>query len=124
MIQQLARDVNLALDLRIGPTVRDKDGVALSSRNVRLSPSERVRARAIPRALRHGRAAHVRGEDPRGAALGALAGLDVEYADVASFQGQPTLVIAVRIGTIRLIDNVPLDDPDRAGLGPGEAHDD
>jgi pantoate--beta-alanine ligase len=124
VIQQLVRDMNLALDLRIGPTVRDTDGVALSSRNVRLSPSERMLAQSIPRALRRAGAAHVRGEDPRAAALGALAGLDVEYVDVASFHGERTLVVAVRIGTVRLIDNVPLDDPGRAGLGSGETHDD
>jgi hypothetical protein len=42
--------------------------------------------------------------------------LQVDYADVAVFDGQPTLVIAARAGLTRLIDNVPLDDPERAGL--------
>jgi hypothetical protein len=42
----------------------------------------------------------------------------VDYADVAHFDGHPTLVIAARAGRTRLIDNVPLDDPARAGLRP------
>jgi hypothetical protein len=40
----------------------------------------------------------------------------VDYAGVASFDGDPTLVVAVRVGQTRLIDNVPLKDPQRAGL--------
>ena len=52
------------------------------------------------------------------AARAALVGLDVEYVAVARFDGQPTLVLAVRAGATRLIDNVPLDHPELAALTP------
>src|SRR5262249_14261653 len=54
VIEQLVRDLNLPLAIRIVPTVRDHDGLALSSRNVRLSPDERRRVLAIPSALAAG----------------------------------------------------------------------
>jgi pantoate--beta-alanine ligase len=116
VLRQLVRDVNLAVEVRVVPTVRDPDGLALSSRNVRLSPDERREATAIPRALGAALAAHRSGRDPVAAAREALAGVRVEYADIAHFHGQPTLVVAVRIGRTRLIDNVPLDQPELAGL--------
>jgi pantoate--beta-alanine ligase len=116
VIRQLVRDLALGLEIRVGPTVRDADGLALSSRNLRLSPHDRRRAAAIPRALRAAVDAHRTGLDPAGAARRALEGLEVEYADVADFAGQPTLVVAVRAGAVRLIDNVPLDAPALAGL--------
>jgi pantoate--beta-alanine ligase len=97
--------------------VRDADGLALSSRNARLSLDERRRALAIPRALAAGLAAHERGDDPLEPARRELVGLDVDYAAVAWFDGQPTLVVAARVGATRLIDNVPLDRPELAGLG-------
>jgi pantothenate synthetase len=50
------------------------------------------------------------------AARAELTGLDVDYIDVAMFDGQPTLVVAARVGRTRLIDNVPLDHPSLAGL--------
>ena len=51
VVKQLVRDLNLELEIRVVPTVRDADGLALSSRNARLSADERRRALAIPRAL-------------------------------------------------------------------------
>jgi pantoate--beta-alanine ligase len=116
VIRQLIRDMNLDLALEVAPTVRDADGLALSSRNTRLSSDDRRRALAIPRALAQAIAAHRRGDDPVGAARKALGDLDVEYVDVAMFGGQPTLVIAARAGATRLIDNVPLERPELAGL--------
>jgi pantoate--beta-alanine ligase len=113
VIRQMVRDLDVNIELAIVPTVRDEDGVALSSRNARLSPDERLRARAIPRAIDAGVAAYRSGGDPAAAARAALAGLDVDYVSVADFAGTPTLAIAVRIGTTRLIDNVPL-----IGVGP------
>ena len=84
------------------PTVRDADGLALSSRNVRLSPEERARALALPRALST--------RDPETArAILEAAGLDVDYVEVAPFT-PPTLAAAVRVGSTRLIDNVPLEE--------------
>jgi pantoate--beta-alanine ligase len=118
VIRQLVRDLHLSLDVRVVPTVRDRDGVAWSSRNARLSPDERRRAAALPQALRAAVDAHRAGRDPVAAARAARDGLEVEYASIATFQGEPTLVLAVRLGRTRLIDNVPLSDPARAGLGP------
>jgi len=116
VIRQVVRDLNLGLRIAAVPTVRDADGVALSSRNARLSPEERARASAIPLALRAAVASSRQGGDPAGAARAALGGLRVEYAAVAVFDGQPTLVVAVRLGATRLIDNVPLSQPELAGL--------
>ncbi len=116
VLRQLIRDVNLPIAVRVVPTVREADGLARSSRNVRLSAAERARAAAIPRALRAGLEAWQRGADPVRAAETALGQFDVEYAAVASFDHEPTLVVAVRVGTTRLIDNVPLNQPALAGL--------
>jgi pantoate--beta-alanine ligase len=117
VVRQIVRDLHLNLQIRVVPTVRDADGLALSSRNVRLSSVERRRALAIPRALRAGLAAAGRGDDPAVRARAELDGLQVDYAAVAQFDGEPTLVIAVRVGEMRLIDNVPLRHPELAGLG-------
>ena len=108
VIRQLVRDLNLDVDIRVVPIVRDPDGLALSSRNVRLSGDERSRALAIPRALEAGLSAFHARKDPVAAARKALDGLDVDYVAVAEFDGQPTLAIAARVGVTRLIDNVPL----------------
>ena len=116
VLRQVVRDLHLALEIRVGATVRDPDGLAMSSRNVRLSPEERGRALAIPRALGAGLAAFADGADPVVAARAALTGLDVEYVRIADFDGRPTLVVAARAGTTRLIDNVPLTQPELAGL--------
>ncbi|HEY7447749.1 MAG TPA: pantoate--beta-alanine ligase [Vicinamibacterales bacterium] len=108
VIKQLVRDLNVDLEIRVIPTVREPDGLALSSRNVRLSPSERTRALAIVRALNAGVVAHRAGADPVAAARAALTDLQPDYVAVAEFDGQPTLAIAARVGKTRLIDNVPL----------------
>jgi pantoate--beta-alanine ligase len=119
VIRQIVRDLRLDVKISVVPTVREADGLALSSRNVRLSAADRLRALAIPRALTAGVTAHVAGADPAQAARRELEGLDVDYADVAVFDGEPTLVIAARAGPTRLIDNVPLNHPERAGLARG-----
>jgi pantoate--beta-alanine ligase len=98
VIRRLLRDVDLPIELRVRPTVRDADGLALSSRNIRLSPADRERALALPRALATGDVARAR-------AL--LQGLDVEYVELAPFD-PPALVAAIRLGGVRLIDNVPV----------------
>jgi pantoate--beta-alanine ligase len=118
VIRQMVRDFDLPLAIRVVPTIRDDDGLALSSRNARLSAEERSRALVIPRALAHGLEAFRAGADPAAAARAELAraGLEEEYAEVATFHGEPTLVIAARVGTTRLIDNVPLLDPRAAGF--------
>jgi pantoate--beta-alanine ligase len=121
VLRQLVRDTNLDVELVVVPTVREADGLARSSRNVRLSAEERAQAAAIPDALIAGLAAHASGGDPVAATRAVLdaSGLAVDYVAVADFD-EPTLVVAVRAGATRLIDNVPLAHPDRAGL-PGLA---
>lgn len=116
VLRRLVRDLHLPLELRVVATVREPDGLARSSRNARLSPAERARAAAIPRALRQAVDAHRAGGDPALAARAALDGFEIDYVDVADFDGRPTLVLAVRLGRTRLIDNVPLHDPAMAGL--------
>jgi pantoate--beta-alanine ligase len=113
VVEQLVRDFNLPMRIQIVPTVRDADGLALSSRNVRLSPEERQRALAIPRALDAALAAHRVGDDPEVAARNCLTDVDVEYVSIAGFGGRPTLAIAARVGRTRLIDNVRLQEPER-----------
>ena len=99
LIRRLVRDLELGIDIRVLPTVRDGDGLALSSRNVRLSPDERERALALPRALAT--------RDPERARK-LLAGVEVDYVDVADFD-PPVLAAAIRVGSTRLIDNVPME---------------
>jgi pantoate--beta-alanine ligase len=108
VIRQVVRQLNLDLVMRVVPTVRDADGLALSSRNARLSAEERVRARAIPRALEAGREAYRQGADPVAAARAFLADVEPEYVAIAEFNGRPSLAIAARVGATRLIDNIPL----------------
>ena len=110
VVKRVVADLNLPLEIVAIPTVRDADGLALSSRNTFLSPGERAVALALPRALEAGAAAHRSGGDPVPPARGILEaerGLTVDYVDVADFDG-PTLVAAIRVGATRLIDNVRL----------------
>jgi pantoate--beta-alanine ligase len=103
VIRRLVRDLDLEVTVRAVPTVRDADGLALSSRNARLTPPEREAALALPRALAT--------RDPA-AARAALAGLDVDYVEIADFE-PPVLAAAVRVGGTRLIDNVVLTEEER-----------
>ena len=99
VIRRLIDDLSLEIELRVLPTIRDADGLALSSRNQLLSPEERQLALALPRALATKDAAAARAE---------LDGLEVDYVEIAPFD-PPVLAAAVRVGAIRLIDNVPLE---------------
>jgi pantoate--beta-alanine ligase len=127
VVTQMVEDLNVPVEIRVVPTVRDRDGLALSSRNARLTPDERAMALAIPRALDAGLAAVRAGQDPVAAARKELTGLDVDYVELAHFNRHPTLAIAARVGRTRLIDNVRLDDdralPIMASLGPQESRD-
>ncbi|MEX2210426.1 MAG: pantoate--beta-alanine ligase [Gaiellaceae bacterium] len=96
VVRRMARDLSLPLAIRVVPTVRDPDGLALSSRNVHLSPDERERARGLPRAIA-----------ARDAGL--LNGLEVDYFEEADLDGMRILAGAVRVGSTRLIDNVLLE---------------
>lgn len=106
VIRRMIRDLALEVELRVLPTVRDADGLALSSRNVLLSPEERQRALALSRALATKDVAKAREE------LAESNGLTVDYVEVADFD-PPVLAGAVRVGSTRLIDNVPLEGDDR-----------
>ena len=111
VVKQLVRDLDLPVEIVACPTVRDSDGLALSSRNAFLSPEERQTALALPRALQAGLATHRSGADPVRAArevLDAEPGLQVDYVAEADLDG-PTLAAAVVVGSTRLIDNVLLD---------------
>ena len=105
VIRRLVRDLNIPIDIRVVATVRDADGLALSSRNVRLSPAERERALGLPRAL-----ASAAGEpDPVAAARASLNGLEPEYVELLDLDDAKLLAAAIRVGSTRLIDNVLLE---------------
>ena len=95
VVKRMVRDLAVPVEIRVVPTVRDPDGLALSSRNAYLSPEERERALALPRAL----AARDRS---------ALDSLEVDYFEEADFEPR-VLAAAVRVGSNRLIDNVVLE---------------
>jgi len=99
VVRRMIRDLNLDVELRVLPTVRDADGLALSSRNALLTPEQRKRALALPRALQT--------RDPA-RARELLDGIDVEYVEAADFEPK-VLAGAIRVGSIRLIDNVKLE---------------
>jgi pantoate--beta-alanine ligase len=104
VLKQLVRDLNIGVEIRVVETVRDADGLALSSRNVRLTADERERARAIPRALETR-------DEQRARTVLESAGVEPDYVALADLDG-PTLAIAARVGTTRLIDNIPLGEGD------------
>src|SRR5437764_403409 len=108
VLRRLLRDLDLELRLRILPTVRDADGLALSSRNAYLSPDERRRARTLPLALEAGRDAFRAGTDPVAATRAALNSVDPDYVDVLELGDAKLLAAAARVGSTRLIDNVVL----------------
>jgi len=125
VIRQMARDLAIGTDVVACPTVREPDGLALSSRNVHLSPEQRRAAPVLRRALLAARAAWDAGERSatalRQTMLGVLAAeplADVEYVSVADgrtleelgdVDGPALASLAVRFGTTRLIDNEPLE---------------
>jgi pantoate--beta-alanine ligase len=121
VIRRLVRDLDLPVQIDVRPTVRDADGLALSSRNQRLAPAERRRALTLVRALRDlAAAADAGGAVEDALALGRLAmaqeGVEPEYlvavhadtlAPVQSFQeGEVLVAVAARVGEVRLIDNI------------------
>jgi pantoate--beta-alanine ligase len=128
-VRQMVRDLNFDVEIVPMPTVREPDGLAMSSRNSYLSAGERTLALSLSRALEAARAALARGErDPHTLAQAARAeldregGLSVEYievrdattlAPIGSVDRPAVVAIAARAGRTRLIDNIVLD-PSRA----------
>ena len=111
VIRRVAADLDLPVEIVAVPTVRDADGLALSSRNRFLSPSERQAALVLPRALEAAASAHAAGFDAAAAARAVLEtepSVEIDYVAVADFDG-PTLAAAIRVGATRLIDNVRLE---------------
>jgi pantoate--beta-alanine ligase len=104
VVRKLVRDLNLGIEIRVHPTVRDPDGLALSSRNARLSPAERERALGLPQALH----AAIGSSDPVAAARAHLNGMNPDYVELIDLDGALLLAAAVRVGPTRLIDNVLL----------------
>jgi pantoate--beta-alanine ligase len=102
VLRRMVRDLNVGVRIRVLPTVRDSDGLALSSRNAYLSAEEHEQAIALPRALDAARGA----TDPVAAARGALNGLEPEYVELLQVGDATLLTAAARVGATRLIDNV------------------
>ena len=108
VIRKLVRDLNLDVQIRVLPTVRDDDGLALSSRNVRLSAEEREKALGLPRALARGAEAYPQGEDAVLATRSSLNGLTPDYVELVELDDVTLLAAAIKVGNTRLIDNVLL----------------
>lgn len=118
LIRQMAQALCLGVDVQGCPTVREADGLALSSRNAYLSPDERERATTLYRSLRAGAAAATNGPDAVLAAARRVvedASIDVDYLTLTDPDlGEPVpgqdarLLVAARVGKPRLIDNVGL----------------
>jgi len=125
VVRRMARDLDFGLEIVVVPTVREDDGLAMSSRNAYLSAEERKRAAAIFRSLGAVEDAVRSGETHTGPALEAgrralaAAGIEPEYLEardadslepVATFNGRPgksvLVAVAARVGRARLIDNV------------------
>lgn len=126
VVRRMARDLALPVRIVGCPTVREPDGLARSSRNVRLSPEQRRAAAAIPRALAETAEALARGEADlpalRARALETIAraGLDCEYfvfvhpetlEPVTTLAAPAVCAVAARAGAVRLIDNLLLTPP-------------
>ena len=123
VVTQMARDLDLNVKIVGAPIVRERDGLAMSSRNVYLSPDERRAAPALLRAIKDA-ARRIRDGETFEAALAAgandirLAGFDLDYlearhaetlAPIASLNDGPArMLVAARIGKTRLIDNITI----------------
>ena len=125
VIRKLVRDLDMPVRIEVCPTIRDPDGLALSSRNAYLSPEERERALALSRALRAAEAAVADGTLDAAAVVAVArdeldrAGVEPDYLQLRSaidlspverVNGSALLAVAARVGRARLIDNAILGD--------------
>ena len=123
VIRKLVRDLDMPVRIEVCPTVRDADGLALSSRNAYLDESERERALGLSRALRAAEAAVAEGRIAADDVLAAarkqleIAGIEPEYLELRSAEdlvpvervnGSTLLAVAAQVGRARLIDNTIL----------------
>ena len=122
VIRRMARDLDFPVEIVVVPTVREADGLAMSSRNLYLEGADRERAVALSRALQAAERAAAGGERSTAAALAAARaeldamGIEPEYLEARdaatleearSFNGRPVLIaVAAQVGPARLIDNV------------------
>jgi len=126
VIRKLITDLDIPVRIEVCPTVREPDGLALSSRNAYLRPDERVSAAAINRALAAAERTVAAGERDSAPVLAAAreplaaAGVEPEYLELRSatdlspverVNGSTLLAVAARVGSARLIDNTILGDP-------------
>jgi len=121
VVKRMVRNLDIPSKIEVLPTVREPDGLALSSRNVRLSPADRERALGLSRGLNAAKDAVARGERDvlavRTAATAQMGDVDAEYlaiVDPVSFTPLTTIaapaliLVAAQVGPVRLIDNVVL----------------
>jgi pantoate--beta-alanine ligase len=122
VIERMTKDLDFPVEIAVLPTVREEDGLALSSRNAYLTAEQREKAAAISRALRAAEEAALKGEISAAALVEAArselrsAGIEPEYVEaraaddlspISELNGRPVLVaVAARVGKARLIDNV------------------
>lgn len=127
IIRRMVRDLHLPVTIEVCPIVRDPDGLALSSRNARLSSENRAKALSLYRALGRGQALLQTGEKSPGRVIAAMRAIIAEYADIKvdylsivdpdSLEdlhipaGRCMIAGAIRIGDVRLIDNLFADVP-------------
>jgi pantoate--beta-alanine ligase len=126
LVRQMVRDLDWPVELVVVPTVREPDGLALSSRNAYLDPEQRRRATALSAALQEAHVAWRGGERSASAIearvrryLEAFPDIQVEYvavaepdalAPVSEVEGRTVVALAARVGLTRLIDNIVLDE--------------
>jgi pantoate--beta-alanine ligase len=134
VVRQMVRDLNFDVEIVGAETVREGDGLAMSSRNVRLSAEERERARAVPRGIESAQGAAAAGEAAAAAlvaeftAVAERVGGRVEYAEIRDpetleeldrLESRALLAVAVWFGDVRLIDNAILERGAPARLAAG-----
>jgi pantoate--beta-alanine ligase len=124
VLKRMVRDLDVPVKIKVAPTVRERDGLAISSRNVYLTPEERVKAVFLHRSLKLAKGLYDSGEmraniiisRMRGLLLGA-GGVKIDYISVVDSEtltgvreisGKTLIAVAVRVGKTRLIDNIVL----------------
>ncbi|HKO22232.1 MAG TPA: pantoate--beta-alanine ligase [Candidatus Eisenbacteria bacterium] len=127
LVGRMIRDLDIPVYLSVAPTVRERDGLAYSSRNAYLTPEERLRARGLPRALKAGRERARKGATVRAILAEARKTLQKEskpdridylavvdprtFEPLTRLDSRGLLIAAARIGRTRLIDNMTLSAP-------------